>query len=293
MVVRISGAKMFTRVLFPTDFSEHAKRALDCVAGLPKVEEVILLHVIDTGKSGRERWIEGAIEKTVMRSLNEEKHLLENAGLKVKPMVKPQKGGSIGPSIVDVAADEQASVIVMSARGKNLIKGILLGSVSSFVLRHATIPLLIMRYKVIERLSGEVYEKFCPMALSKVLCPTDFSTFSDQAIKTVAGIPGIGSIVLVHVISKGETEDEIGVNEALAHKNLEEWKEFLGKKGISATSIVRTGNPTAEINRVAEEEDVSLICMSSYGKGWFEDLLVGSTCAEVTKNTTRPILVLR
>ena len=285
--------KMFKRVLFPTDFSEHAKRALDCVAGLPKVEEVILLHVVETEKSGRERWIEGAIEKTVMRSLDEEKNLLESAGLNVKPIIKSPKGSSIGHAIITVAVEEHASVIVMSARGKNLIKGILLGSVSSFVLRHAPIPLLIMRYKVIEKLTGDVYQKFCPMALSKVLCPTDFSTFSDQAIKRIAGTPGIGSIVLVHVISKGETKEEISANEALASRNLAETKELLGKMGILTTTIVRTGNPTAEINRVAEEEDVSLICMSSYGKGWVEDLLVGSTCAEVARNTTRPILVIR
>jgi len=284
---------MFERVLFPTDFSEHAKRALDCVAELPRIDQVILLHVADLGKYGRERWIEGDIEKTVMRSLNEEKHILENAGLDVKLMIQPHKGESIGQAIVTVAVEEGASVIVMSARGKNLIKGLLLGSVSSSVLRHAAIPLLIMRYKVIERLAGDVYQKFCPMVLSKVLCPTDFSTFSDQAIRKTSSIPGIGSIVLVHIISKGESDEEIRANETLALQNLQETKEYLEKMGIPADTIVRTGSPIVEINRIAEEEDVSLICMSSYGRGWFEDLLVGSTCAAVTTNSMRPVLIMR
>ena len=284
---------MFTRVLFPTDFSEHARRAQDCIGQLPGIHEVILLHVAETEKSGRERWVEGAIEKTVMRSLNEEKTLLEKPGLVVKVRIEPPRGRSVGQAIVDVAAEEEATVIVMSARGKNLIKGLLLGSVSSHVLRRARIPLLIMRHKVIERLSGGVYQKFCPMILSKVLCPTDFSTFSDQAIRTASNIPGIGSLVLLHVISRGETKEEIMENEAFAIKMLEVSRESLEKKGIPATTIVRKGSPPHEINCIAEEEAVSLICMSSYGRGWFEDLLVGSTCAEVAKNTTCPILILR
>lgn len=284
---------MFTRVLFPTDFSEHARRAQDCIGQLPGIHEVILLHVVETEKSGRERWVEGAIEKTVMRSLNEEKTLLEKTGIVVKVRIEPPRARSVGQAIVDVAAEEEATVIVMSARGKNLIKGLLLGSVSSHILRHAPIPLLIMRYKVIESLSGVVYQKFCPMILSRVLCPTDFSTFSDQAIRTASNIPGIGSIVLLHVISRGETKEEILENEALAIKNLEESRDSLEKRGIQATTIVRRGSPPHEINHVAEEEDVSLICMSSYGRGWFEDLLVGSTCVEVAKNTMRPILILR
>lgn len=284
---------MFTRVLFPTDFSEHAKRAQDCIAQLPGIHEVVLLHVAETEKTGRERWVEGAIEKSVMRTLKEEKALLEKNGLVVKIRIEPPRARSVGQAIVDVAAEEEATVIVMSARGKNLIRGLLLGSVSSQVLRLAPIPLLIMRYRVIESLSGVVYQKFCQMILSKVLCPTDFSTFSDQAIRTASDIPGIGSMVLLHVISRGETKEEILENEAHAIKNLEESRESLEKKGVPATTIVRRGSPTDEINHVAEEEDVSLICISSYGRGWFEDLLVGSTCTEVAKNTTRPILILR
>lgn len=284
---------MFERVLFPTDFSEHAKRALDCVAGLPEIGEVILLHVADTEKTGRERWVEDAIEKTVTRSLEEEKNFLEKSGVAVKTMIKQPKSGSVGPTIVETSIKEHASVIVMSARGKSLVRGLLLGSVPSYVLRNAKKPLLIMRYKMIETLSGKVYQKFCPMVLSNVLCPTDFSGFSDQTIERTSSIPGIGSILLVHVVSRGESKSEILARQEQADEKLGKIKDVLEKKGIPTTFKVGIGNPSAEINRIAEEEDVSLICMSCFGRGWFDKLMVGSTCAEVAKNTARPILILK
>jgi nucleotide-binding universal stress UspA family protein len=33
--------------------------------------------------------------------------------------------------------------------------------------------------------------------------------------------------------------------------------------------------------------------MSSHGKGWFKELLLGDTTFDVVKNTKRPVLVVR
>ncbi|HUU75536.1 MAG TPA: universal stress protein [Methanoregulaceae archaeon] len=283
---------MFERILFPTDFSEHAKRALDCIAELPGSREVILLHVLEDAKPEREQWVEDAIEDSIRHSLDEEEKQLEKAGVLVNSIVRPVTTGSIGEVIVEVAEQEEASIVVMSARGKNLTKGILLGSVSSHVLRHAEIHLLIMRDKVIEGLTGKTYQKYCPMILSRVLCPTDFSRYSDKVIHLIRDIPGIGEVLLFHVVSKGEAREET-INRENALGKLKDRAEILNKYGISTRYFVNHGNPSTEINRLAEVEDVSLICMSSYGKGWIKDLLVGNTAAEVAKNSERPILILR
>jgi len=65
------------------------------------------------------------------------------------------------------------------------------------------------------------------------------------------------------------------------------------EKGIKARVIVRIGNPALEIVQVAEEEDVSVIWMSNVGRGWFRELLIGSTADQVAVNSMRPVLIIR
>ncbi len=288
-ILELSG--MFRSVLFPTDFSGHAKRALECVTGLPGIREVILLHVADLRSIGR--WGEQDIIAGAKRHLAEDRAYLEARGIAARSILKKTKDGSIGKEIVSVASAEGATAIVMSARGKGMVEGILLGTVSSFVLRNTRIHLLIMRYRLIEHLDGKTYTKFCPMILSKVICPTDFSIFSDLAVQSVSQLPGLGEMILVHVISSGETPEEIAAGRADAENRMAAIVADLAGKGIPVRYHILTGNPATEIDRIAIDEDASLIAMSSFGKGWFKDLMLGSTAAEVARSAERPVVILR
>jgi len=42
---------MFEKVLVPTDFSRYALKMLDCIGEIPGPREVVLLNVVDAGKS--------------------------------------------------------------------------------------------------------------------------------------------------------------------------------------------------------------------------------------------------
>jgi nucleotide-binding universal stress UspA family protein len=150
-----------------------------------------------------------------------------------------------------------------------------------------------MRHKIIEEMKGKTYEKFCPMILSRILCPVDFSQFSDSAIALAGATPGIGEVILLHVVSQGETEAEIEDAVQKAKGQIEAIRDILATKGIKVRTIVRTGNPTFEITRIADEEDVSVIWMSSHGKGWFRELLLGSTAYTVAMNAKRPVIIIR
>jgi nucleotide-binding universal stress UspA family protein len=48
-----------------------------------------------------------------------------------------------------------------------------------------------------------------------------------------------------------------------------------------------------EITKIADEEDVSVIWMSSHGRGWFRELLLGSTAYTVAMNAKKPVLIIR
>ncbi len=200
----------------------------------------------------------------------------------------------VSRTIQRVADEENVSLIVMGARGKGRISGVLLGSASTGVVRFSDKDTLIMRYKMLEGLEGTTYEKFCPMIFSKVLCTTDFSEASMSSLSTIKDLKdAIGELILEYVVSNGETQDEIEGYVAEAREHLEAIKEELASSGLKVRTHVDVGSPREQIKSLAIREDVSLIVMSSHGKGWLKQLMVGSTTFDVVRTAERPVLIVR
>jgi len=285
---------MFEKILFPTDFSEFAKKTLDCIAGFPGARDIILFHVVEEARSPRGGGEVGEIfYRTGENFLKEEKHYLENLNQNLRVTTAVKTSSDTAGAIIDTAEERGVSLIVVGARGKNLVDGILLGSVSMTVLRRSRTNVLIMRHKIIEEMMAKTYEMFCPMILFRVLCPIDFSRFSDNAIALLIRTKGVKGVILLHVISQGETKAEIEDAVKSAKDQIEAIRSSLAAQGIEVRTIVRIGNPTFEITRIADQEDASVIWMSSHGKGWFRELLLGSTAYTVAMNAKRPVIIIR
>ena len=285
---------MFSKILFPTDFSKYAVKILDCIAGFPGGREVILLHVIEETLSPRGGGeIGGALFHDEKNTLREETRYLEGLGrhLRVTPAIKISS--DTAEAIIQTAEEKNVSLIVIGARGNSLVEGILLGSVSMAVVRRSSTSVLIMRHRIAEGLQSDTYEMFCPMILSRVLCPVDFSRYSEHAVDQVCRTMGVGEVILLYVVSRGETREEITACQQRAKERISAIRSRLASHGIRARMIVRTGSPAAEITKVAEEEDVSVIWLSSVGKGWFRELLLGSTADSVAINSRRPVMIIR
>lgn len=282
---------MYEKILFPTDFSEYVKKTLECIGDIPKVKDVVLLHVIDATHLSKHGWTHGQHIEDARIRLEEQKRHLESLGLRVETYVETITEGSIPDVILKIADDEKVSLIVMNAKGNSLIKGLLLGSTSLGVIRCAKTDVLVMRHKLVESLEGEKFEKFCPRILSKVLCPTDFSKPAEDTLSFIKDMEGIQEIVLVNVVTKGDTTEEIDTNVLEAKKRLDEIKEKFA--GLKVENHIRVGHPAEEICSLAEDEDVSLIAMSSHGKSWLDELLLGDTVFDVIKIAKRPVLIIR
>ncbi len=284
---------MFEKILFPTDFSEYAQKTLECIGEIPGIKELVLLHVVDATHPSKRGWTHGPHIENARILMEEKKEYIENLGLKVKTKVDVITEGDVYRAILETAEKEKVSLIVMGARGKSPIKDLLLGGVSSNIVRHAKTNLLIMRYKLVEDLEGIKHEKFCPMIFSKVLLPTDFSEPAGKTISFMKEIKDIQEMVLLNVVNKGETNEEIEENVNEARRKLGDIKDELGRAGFMVKEHVRVGNLPEEIISTAEDENVSLIAMSTHGKGWFRELLVGSTTCAVVRRAKRPVLVVR
>jgi nucleotide-binding universal stress UspA family protein len=307
---------MFERVLIPTDSSRFAHKMMECIAEIPGLKEVLLLNVLDASnpmnleKSG---WSYDSLISDAETRLKEQAENLSRSGKSglivrsiLKVIVEPMSGadgvnlqrleprsdvgliygGNIGEAIRKTALEENVSLIVMGAEGKGLVEGVLLGSVSTEVLRHGETDLLLIRHQVLEGGKGKSLEKFCPNIFSRLLVTTDFSPAAKDAISLVKGLQGVFEILLVHVISKGED-----LNEAAKLLNL--MREELAEIGRNVTVHVLEGHPAEEILNLAKKQDVSLLIMSSQGKGWLKQIRVGSVSFDVARRSDRPVLVVR
>jgi nucleotide-binding universal stress UspA family protein len=176
---------------------------------------------------------------------------------------------------------------MMSARGKNPIPSILLGSVSASVIRRATTNVLLMRYPA-DKGTGE---KPCAGIFSRLLLPTDFSKPAGNAVALAQELPAVGEILLFHVVDKDESEKEILEYVQAAKEKLEKLRVEFVRAGFNAISRVTVGYPPDEIIATADNNDISIIVMSPYGEGWVRDLkalFVGSTTSAVIRRAYRP-----
>ncbi len=246
---------MFEKILFPTDFSANTHKTLECIGEIPGVKEIVLLHVVEaTQPSPKHGWTHERHIEDAKIHLEDHKKYLESIGLKVETKVEIIAVGDIARSILETADKNNVSLIVMNAKGESLIKGLLLGSVPLYVIRHAKTDVLLMRYKLVESLEGEELEKFCDKIFLKILYPTDFSEPAEEALSFVKDLKGIEEIGLVHVVKE---DTEANVQEA--KNKLEDIKDELDVEDFKVKDYVLVGNAAEEICSIAEDEDVSLM----------------------------------
>lgn len=65
------------------------------------------------------------------------------AGLAAEPLAEASRG-STWSTILDVAAEREAELVVVGARGHSRVRSLLLGSVSNGIVHHARLPVLVL-----------------------------------------------------------------------------------------------------------------------------------------------------
>ena len=114
----------YKTIVVPVDGSENAKRALEHALSVADRNEAQLIE--ENGKQ-----ILDDIVKEIPSGVKEVKSVFEV--------------GSPGPALLAVAKKYDADLIVMGSRGLGPLKGLFMGSVSSYVTSHSTCPVLIVK----------------------------------------------------------------------------------------------------------------------------------------------------
>ena len=74
---------------------------------------------------------------------------------------------------------------------------------------------------------------------------------------------------------------------------LEERRAELAARGFDCRARLALGDPASELVKVARDEQVDLIAMSTHGHRFFNDLLRGSTADRVRHDVLVPVLMVR
>ena len=144
---------MFEKILYPTDFSDVAVKALRFIKRLKAsgAKEVIVLHVADErGFDSVHRFLSDSDFDTLKKNKTEETEKLlkdvekelSEAGLKVSLRVET---GMPVREILRVEDEEKVSAIVIGSHGWSNLQEIFLGSVSEKVIRKSKNPVLVVK----------------------------------------------------------------------------------------------------------------------------------------------------
>ena len=138
------------------------------------------------------------------------------------------------------------------------------------------------------------------MDYGKVLIPTDWSDYADEAVRRAHEIPGISEVTLLHVApvrepAGTENNNHGAPDEKTAVLLLEKDQALLEGAGIR-TTVVTEPSHHHEIPRtvleVAKARGIALIAIGARGKNRIREALLGSVSHEVMKNSPQHILLM-
>lgn len=293
---------MFERILFPTDFSVYANAVTACLPSLQTtgVKEVVLLHVIpakdvplpETYNLESYQFIRWSTEE----QLNLLRMVMEGHGLRVRTRIEY---GSPVAEIVRIARAEQVGMIVIGAQGTTLAQELMIGSTAFEVMRRSPVPVLLEKAEVVREEGHNRCKWACAEMFQRVLHPTDFSAFADDAYGLVETLREAGTreVVLLHVqderVLKHRTSEQLAGFNREDRNRLEERCQHLAALGFKARWILRQGNPVQASLRVANEVSAGLIVMGSQGRSAIQELMTGSTLEGVVRLAQQPVLIVR
>lgn len=140
------GLPQISRILVATDFSAHARKALEWARFFADTfrAELVLLHVID---------IFSLAETAPSTAGFDPLHLLREQAHKCMAELKALvpdaetviREASPRPVIVDGAVELKCQMIVMGTHGRSGLAHLLLGSVAEYVVRNSKVPVLTVR----------------------------------------------------------------------------------------------------------------------------------------------------
>lgn len=286
------------KVLLAVDGSDpsfDAVRATDCLA---PAHPLTLLYVLNLPRMfyptlGPILYKE--LSMTIEQAMKEEgEQLLDRAesllslhhGTTAKKMVE----GAPADTILTIAEQVNADLIVIGARGLSPLREHVLGSVSHRVLTHAKCPVLVIKSssRRLQRMLIPIADKEDGKSIVDFLSKTPFRELPE--------------VTVVHVVPFTEPAWPVGamIPDGFRKEIFKYGKEIttkvaenLGTLGYTAKGLAVSGFPSVAIAQEATTSNCDVIVMRSQSRPGISRFLLGSVSHGVVHHTTRSVLLVR
>jgi nucleotide-binding universal stress UspA family protein len=207
--------------------------------------------------------------------------------------------GGVVEGLTSYVASSGTDLVVMGTHGYCGALSTWWRSVSDALVRHGTIPVLVIRAPR----RGTVRDTAMPN-LRRILVPLDGSAFSETILEPVIELAEklAAQVALFHSRSASATASTASRAPWYQRGDkLVEPQEYLVEVAnrfpvtvpLPRTRIVRNSSPVAAVLREVADGAYDLIAMATHGRGGVRHLLWGSTADGIAAGTDLPLLLVR
>jgi nucleotide-binding universal stress UspA family protein len=300
---------MYKVIMVPTDGSGFDREAIRVALRIAERSDakVRLVRVLATGSFfGMAATAEGtAIAAEVVRSERDtalsELYALaaECRAASTASITVDLHAGPIGDVLQGYARRNDVDLIVISTHGRSGISRLSLGSVTDSLIRHTTIPVLVVKPPT-SYLNPQVIEAF-----KRIVVPLDGSTLAEQILPRVLELAKLeeAEITLLNVlIPQSYSQKEI------ADPNLPWWDKDISqaqsylfriagrlrRTGVAVTTDIVIGeNVASAIGDFASRERADLIAIATHGRGGLARMIRGSVADAIMHSGRMSMLVFK
>ncbi|MEZ4417689.1 MAG: universal stress protein [Gemmatimonadota bacterium] len=211
--------------------------------------------------------------------------------------------GAAAKRILEHVQDKGSEMVVLATHGRGPFSRAWLGSVADGVLRHAAVPVLLIRPHETDKAD------LAPAPLPKrIVVPLDGSELAERTVGLLeswgltdgatlllvraVGFPhSVASPYLPHTIV--ENRQIVEEEKKRAESYIETYARKLNERGLKTEAAVVMAEFIAHaVLDHAKDTQADWIAMASHGRGGLERLLLGSVADKVVRGSEIPVLVV-
>ena len=279
------------RILLSTDGSQDAVRAAGAASDLAKRSgaELHVVHVWHDVRGFAHDFVKKELRRQGQEILDEQLERIRASGGEVTKAYL--RRGRTSNEVIALCKEIDAGLLVVGSRGLGTVQRILMGSQSEEIVRHAQVPVLVIRGA----------EDFWPPA--RIVIGEDFSDDARNAGELVAAIGkhygAQGLLVYSHPdlpeVPPGETRSRVENltemrerDESMLEERARELEEILGSRPETRIS---GGYPANVLLEASQEVRPSLVAVGSRGLAGLIRTRLGSVSTKVVTAARGPVLI--
>jgi nucleotide-binding universal stress UspA family protein len=289
---------MLEKLLLPLDGSELGEIALVYARDLAVAlgSEIQMLYSVERPDREYRRMCEIYLDKVAERLVTQLKQGGSDADVKTIVV-----DGEPSETIIKYAGEHNSHLIILASHGRSGIMPWVMGSTASKIIQRSSIPVLLVRATTIKNQRQM-------RVFSKILLPLDGSAMGEAALPYVIEIARVleCEVTLLRVVELGEhvhsiggpdyfkfSEQQVETEKIEVLRYLDEIKKrFTGSRGTVRCEL-KIGDAAQEILKLAREDDVRVIAMSSHGKSGVMKWVMGSVSNKIMNAGKVPLLLVR